>query len=271
MEVLDSPTLGSSVVAAIRCHWYETRRSRSSHTPLARWPWSRMSSSCSPCSRSSARWRMGDRRTDGRHRLCGTLAAAGRELSLVADPNGLSDDTTDNFHELYLWDAWSRGRSWPCSLIGMGRRRCGQGFSRGGSSCSAMALPYPSTHTTGRGEAEASRSGRGLRSPPMSALDLRGRPAADPRRRGLRWSSRAACRVPRAGDRGGPRGPRPGRGTRGDRQVLRWGLGPEPLAAFAGGVYVGAAALYAIGLPPPWRRVRAWSRARRSCPSRCCS
>jgi hypothetical protein len=35
-----------------------------------------------------------------------------------------------------------------------------------------------------------------------------------------------------------------------------WGLGPEPLAAFAGGVYVGAAALYALALPEPWRRVQ---------------
>jgi hypothetical protein len=35
-----------------------------------------------------------------------------------------------------------------------------------------------------------------------------------------------------------------------------WGLGPEPLAAFAGGAYLGAAALYAVGLPQPWRRVR---------------
>ena len=35
-----------------------------------------------------------------------------------------------------------------------------------------------------------------------------------------------------------------------------WGLGPEPLAAFAGGAYVGAAALYAIALPEPWRRVQ---------------
>jgi hypothetical protein len=34
-----------------------------------------------------------------------------------------------------------------------------------------------------------------------------------------------------------------------------WGLGPEPLAAFAGGVYVGAAVLYGIALPQTWRRV----------------
>jgi hypothetical protein len=35
-----------------------------------------------------------------------------------------------------------------------------------------------------------------------------------------------------------------------------WGLGPEALAAFAGGVYVGAAATYAAGLFQPWRRIQ---------------
>ena len=35
-----------------------------------------------------------------------------------------------------------------------------------------------------------------------------------------------------------------------------WGLGPEPLAAFAGGVYVGAATVYAVGLMRPWYEVR---------------
>jgi hypothetical protein len=35
-----------------------------------------------------------------------------------------------------------------------------------------------------------------------------------------------------------------------------WGLGPEPLAAFAGGVYVGAAAVYAAGLMRPWEDAR---------------
>jgi hypothetical protein len=35
-----------------------------------------------------------------------------------------------------------------------------------------------------------------------------------------------------------------------------WGLGPDPLAAFAGGVYLGAAALYAIALPAGWYRAR---------------
>ena len=38
-------------------------------------------------------------------------------------------------------------------------------------------------------------------------------------------------------------------------KFFAWGLGPEPLAAFAGGVYVGAAGLYAAALPQPWRRV----------------
>ena len=36
-----------------------------------------------------------------------------------------------------------------------------------------------------------------------------------------------------------------------------WGLGPEPLAAFAGGVYVGSAVLFAAGLRAPWRQARA--------------
>jgi len=36
-----------------------------------------------------------------------------------------------------------------------------------------------------------------------------------------------------------------------------WGLDPEPLAAFAGGVYVGAAVLYAVAFPVPWPQVRA--------------
>jgi hypothetical protein len=35
-----------------------------------------------------------------------------------------------------------------------------------------------------------------------------------------------------------------------------WGLEPEPLAAFAGGVYVGSAVVYAAGLAVPWPRVR---------------
>jgi hypothetical protein len=39
-------------------------------------------------------------------------------------------------------------------------------------------------------------------------------------------------------------------------KFFAWGLGPEPMAAFAGGVYVGAAALYGAALPQPWRRVR---------------
>jgi hypothetical protein len=36
-----------------------------------------------------------------------------------------------------------------------------------------------------------------------------------------------------------------------------WGLAPDSLAAFAGGVYVGSAALYAAGLRAPWRQARA--------------
>lgn len=36
-----------------------------------------------------------------------------------------------------------------------------------------------------------------------------------------------------------------------------WGLGPESLAAFAGGVYVGSAVLYAVALRAPWREARA--------------
>jgi hypothetical protein len=39
-------------------------------------------------------------------------------------------------------------------------------------------------------------------------------------------------------------------------QFFSWGLGPEPLAAFAGGVYVGSAAAYAAALPRDWLRVR---------------
>jgi hypothetical protein len=39
-------------------------------------------------------------------------------------------------------------------------------------------------------------------------------------------------------------------------KFFAWGLGPEPLAAFAGGVYVGAAALYGVALPQPWRLVQ---------------
>ncbi len=35
-----------------------------------------------------------------------------------------------------------------------------------------------------------------------------------------------------------------------------WGLDPASLAAFAGGVYVGSAALYAAGLRAPWRQAR---------------
>jgi hypothetical protein len=36
-----------------------------------------------------------------------------------------------------------------------------------------------------------------------------------------------------------------------------WRLAPESLAAFAGGVYVGSAALYATGIRVPWRQARA--------------
>jgi hypothetical protein len=36
-----------------------------------------------------------------------------------------------------------------------------------------------------------------------------------------------------------------------------WGLAPESLAGFAGGVYVGSAVLYAAGLHAPWREARA--------------
>jgi hypothetical protein len=35
-----------------------------------------------------------------------------------------------------------------------------------------------------------------------------------------------------------------------------WGLAPAPLAAFAGGVYLGSAAVYAVGLPKGWGEVR---------------
>jgi len=42
----------------------------------------------------------------------------------------------------------------------------------------------------------------------------------------------------------------------GTGKFFAWGLGPEPLAAFAGGVYVGAAALYAVAVAQPWRRVQ---------------
>ena len=39
-------------------------------------------------------------------------------------------------------------------------------------------------------------------------------------------------------------------------EFFAWGLGPEPLAAFAGGVYVGSAVVYAIALRSPERDVR---------------
>ena len=39
-------------------------------------------------------------------------------------------------------------------------------------------------------------------------------------------------------------------------EFFAWGLGPEPLAAFAGGVYVGSAAAYAVALPRTEREVR---------------
>ena len=39
-------------------------------------------------------------------------------------------------------------------------------------------------------------------------------------------------------------------------QFFAWGLGPEPLAAFAGGAYVGSAAVYAVALMRPWHEVR---------------
>jgi hypothetical protein len=35
-----------------------------------------------------------------------------------------------------------------------------------------------------------------------------------------------------------------------------WGLAPDPLAAFAGGVYVGSAVVYAAALRAPWRQAR---------------
>ncbi len=39
-------------------------------------------------------------------------------------------------------------------------------------------------------------------------------------------------------------------------RFFSWNLQPEPLAAFAGGVYVGSAAVYALALVRPWREVR---------------
>jgi hypothetical protein len=39
-------------------------------------------------------------------------------------------------------------------------------------------------------------------------------------------------------------------------EFFAWGLGPEPLAAFAGGVYIGSAAAYAVALPRGEREVR---------------
>jgi hypothetical protein len=39
-------------------------------------------------------------------------------------------------------------------------------------------------------------------------------------------------------------------------EFFAWGLGPEPLAAFAGGVYVGSASVYAAGLSGSAREVR---------------
>jgi hypothetical protein len=41
------------------------------------------------------------------------------------------------------------------------------------------------------------------------------------------------------------------------RSFFAWGLSPDSLAAFAGGVYVGSAVLYAAGLRAPWRQARA--------------
>jgi hypothetical protein len=40
-------------------------------------------------------------------------------------------------------------------------------------------------------------------------------------------------------------------------RFFAWDLAPEPLAAFAGGVYVGSAAVYAVAIPRPWAEVRA--------------
>jgi hypothetical protein len=40
-------------------------------------------------------------------------------------------------------------------------------------------------------------------------------------------------------------------------RFFAWDLAPEPLAAFAGGVYVGSAAVYAAALVRPWTEVRA--------------
>ncbi|MDN5861570.1 MAG: DUF4386 domain-containing protein, partial [Pseudonocardia sp.] len=48
-----------------------------------------------------------------------------------------------------------------------------------------------------------------------------------------------------------------------------WGLSPPPLAAFAGGAYLGSAVVYAMALHRPGRQVRAWCGAPRCCPVRC--
>ena len=255
MEVLDSPTLGSSVVA-IRNAYDDQAFAIVTHAAgaLALVAYVVFAFALFAVVRRDGWARAG---------LVGgvvgpLLAAAGLAASvpLVADPNGLSDDTATTLHELYLLARMVAGPFMALFLVGMGTAALRAGVLPRWLVLLGYGVAVPLALTPLGPAGQGVEVGVGL----AFAADTLWIFAA-----GLLLTlgngvavvvlaRRAAFLVLAiaAGLVGLGLVAAPGA----TEKFFAWGLGPEPLAAFAGGVYVGAATLYAIGLPHPWRRVR---------------
>lgn len=186
------------------------------------------------------------------------LAAAGLAASvpLVADPTGYSDDTTTTLHELYLIARMVAGPFTALFLVGMGTAALRAQLLPRWLVVAGYVIAAPLVLTPLGPAGQALEVGVGIAFALdtlwifLAGLALTLADSATP----AIFARRAAflVLVIAAGLVGVGLLAVPGA----TETFFAWGLGPEPLAAFAGGVYVGAAALYAIGLAQPWRRVQ---------------
>jgi hypothetical protein len=186
------------------------------------------------------------------------LAAVGLAASsaLAGDPTGFGDDTADTLHEIYLRARMVAGPFTALFLIGMGTAALRAQALPRWLVLSGYAIAVPLVFTPLGGEADPLEAGVGI----AFGLDTlwvlavgllltigENAPLQVFVRRAAFLVLAIAAGLVGIGLIAAP-------GATGT--FFAWGLGPEPLAAFAGGVYVGAAALYAAALPQPWRQVQ---------------
>ena len=233
MDALQTP--GSEAAATRSAPRTPTARSRSPR-PWPAWPRSPATSSSpwrSPPPRHGA-GRRSPARSPGRPSPAGLLAAAPLWLGTVAG-DGAVRDAFATQHDLRLPAA-------PCMALALAGLAAApalpRALARTGPPLAAVLAVIPLAW------ADGAMILFGLHALWIAAasLWLRRRPGARPAR------ARPPRRLPRPRRRRRRRGPRAARAPGRGRDLLRLGAAPTPLAAFAGGVYVGSAVAYGVAL-----------------------